>query len=170
VVGGDALAAVAGDRPAELDVVDDVAPRKRHPAAIGVLDGEPAVAVDGDDGPELAVPPGDAPVGSLTGVAAGGDLITDVGGGAVGEADAGCVVGAALELDGPVDRPGSLDPGGGDRHRGAVGRQVAVHAGDPVGEQGGVDGVKPAVLGVGGDGGRFTGPQSLGWRRLATVR
>lgn len=79
-VDGGALGAVAGDRPAQLDVAGDVVGGQDDLAAFVVAGDEAAFGVGGGDGPGLAVADRVAAVGAQRWVVAtGGDLVADVG-------------------------------------------------------------------------------------------
>ena len=85
-VDGVALVAVAGDRPAQLDVSLRVVDRQGDAATVGMRGDQRAVAVDGGDGPGVPVADRFASVGDQLGVvASGGDLIAHTDPGAVGE-------------------------------------------------------------------------------------
>ena len=77
VVGCGALAAVAGDRPAELDMPSHVAGGKGDAAAVRLGDGEGAVVASGGDGPGVPVAHKRAGIGDQRRVFAGGDAVPD---------------------------------------------------------------------------------------------
>jgi hypothetical protein len=85
-VDGVTLVAVAGDRPAQLDVLGDIPGGEDDLPPVGVDDGERSVLVDGSDGPGVAVADLLVSVGSeVRVVAAGGDLVPLSRGGAISE-------------------------------------------------------------------------------------
>lgn len=87
VVGGDALAAVAGNGPSQFDEAGDVVGGELDGATVEISDRERAVAADGQDGPGMPVTHGRAGVADERSVAAGGDLVADQRLSAVGQVD-----------------------------------------------------------------------------------
>ena len=120
-VDGAALGGVAGLGVGQLDVVLDVVGGEADGAGSSV-DGEVAVAVDGVDGPLVAVADHEAAVGvELAVVAAGGDLVADVepvAAGVEGAASGVDLAGVDASLLGGVVEAGDGVVGGCGEHDG----------------------------------------------------